>query len=147
MKQRKLIVASALFAAGALALTACGGGSDSESGDSSSAAAVTIYNTKPDTALIPANTVEVGGGNILDNVFRGLVQYNADTAAPENAVAESIESTDNTVWTIKIKPGQTFQDNTPVTADSFVKAWNWAAYGPNAQKANYFFAPIEATTS
>ena len=145
MKQRKLIVASALFAAGALALTACGGGSDDAGGDtgSSSTAAVTIYNTKPQNALIPSNTNEVGGGNILDNVFRGLVTYNPDTAAPENAMAESIESTDNLVWTVKLKSGQTFQDNTPVTAESFVKAWNWGAYGPNAALNNYFFAPIK----
>ena len=144
MKQRKLIVASALFAAGALALTACGGGSDSESGsDSSSSAAVTIYNVKPENPLIPSNTVEVGGGNVIENLFRGLVRYDPDTAAPINAMAESIESTDNKNWTIKLKAGQTFQDGTPVTADSFVKAWSWGAYGPNAQKANYFFAPIE----
>jgi oligopeptide transport system substrate-binding protein len=143
VKQRKLMVASALFAAGALALSACGGDSDGEGGGSDSVAAVTIYNTKPQNALIPANTNEVGGGNILDNVFRGLVQYNPDTAAPENSMAESIESTDNTVWTIKLKSGQTFQDSTPVTAESFVKAWNWGAYAPNAALNNYFFAPIK----
>jgi len=145
VKQRKLIVASALFAAGALALTACGGGSDDAGGDtgSSSTAAVTIYNTKPQNALIPANTNEVGGGNILDNVFRGLVQYNPDTAAPELSMAESIESPDKTVWTVKLKPGQTFQDGTPVDAQSFVDAWNWGAYGPNGALNNYFFAPIK----
>jgi len=144
VKQRKLIVASALFAAGALALSACGGGSDSDSGsDSSSSAAVTIYNVKPENPLIPSNTVEQGGATVIQDVWRGLVKYNPDTAAPENAMAESIESTDNTVWTIKLKAGQTFQDGTPVTSDSFVKAWNWAAYGPNAQKANYFFAPFK----
>src|SRR3954451_687773 len=139
------MVAGAMFAAGALALTACGGGSsDGGSGsDSSSTAALTIYNTKPENPLIPANTNEVGGGNVLDNVFRGLVQYNPDTAAPENSMAESIESPDKTVWTIKIKPNQTFQDGTPVDAQSFVDAWNWGAYGPNGALNNYFFAPIK----
>ena len=144
MKQRKLMVAGALFAAGALALSACSsssGGSEAEGGDSS--AAITIFNTKPQNPLIPANTNEVGGGNILDNVFRGLVKYNPDTAAPEMAMAESIESPDNKVWTIKLKPGNTFQDNTPVTAESFVKAWNWGAYAPNGALNNYFYAPIE----
>ncbi|HST86546.1 MAG TPA: ABC transporter substrate-binding protein [Kineosporiaceae bacterium] len=146
MKQRKLIVASALFAAGALVLSACGGGSDDASGgdtDSSSTAAVTIYNTKPENPLIPANTNEVGGGNILDNVFRGLVTYNPDTAAPELSMAESIESPDKKVWTVKLKAGQTFQDGTPVDAESFVNSWNWGAYGPNGALNNYFFAPIE----
>jgi oligopeptide transport system substrate-binding protein len=143
VKQRKLMVAGALFAAGALALTACGGssgGSESEGGDAN--AAITVFNIKPQNPLIPSNTNEVGGGNILDNVFRGLVKYNPDTAAPEMAMAESIESTDNKVWTIKLKPGNTFQDNTPVTSDSFIKAWNWGAYGPNGTLNNYFYAPI-----
>jgi oligopeptide transport system substrate-binding protein len=147
VKQRKLIVASALFAAGALALSACGGSSDdSGTGNTDSgnnAAAVTLYNTKPEKGLIPSNTVETGGGKVVEALFRGLVRYNPDTAAPEMAMAESIESSDNTVWTIKLKPGNTFHDGTPVTADSFVKAWNWAAYGPNVQEANYFFAPIK----
>jgi oligopeptide transport system substrate-binding protein len=144
VKQRKLIVASALIAAGALTLSACGGDSDGAGEETDSAtAAVTIYNVKPQNALIPTNTVEVGGGNIIENVFRGLVRYNPDTAAPEMAMAESIDSTDNTVWTVKLKADQTFQDGTPVTAESFVKAWNYGAYGPNAQEANYFFAPIE----
>jgi oligopeptide transport system substrate-binding protein len=144
VKQRKLIVASALFAAGALALTACGGGSSSGgSGSGASTASLTIFNTKPQNPLIPTNTNETGGGNILDSVFRGLVRYNPDTAEPEMSMAESITSTDNTVWTIKLKSGQTFQDGTPVTADSFVKAWNWGAYSPNAQLNSYFFAPIK----
>jgi oligopeptide transport system substrate-binding protein len=149
VKQRKLISAGALLAAGALALTACGGGSSGGSGGSSTSAAgkvggkVTIYNVKPQNPLIPANTNETGGGNILDNVFRGLVQYNADTAAPEMSMADSITSTDNTNWDIKLKSGQTFQDGTPVTADSFINAWNWGAYAPNGALNNYFFAPIK----
>lgn len=146
MKQRKLIVASALVVAGALVLSGCGGSDDD--GDSSgstgnSAAAITIFNSKPENPLIPANTNEVGGGNILDNVFRGLVQYNPDTAAPEMSMAESIESPDKTVWTVKLKAGQTFQDGTPVDAQSFVDAWNWGAYGPNGALNNYFYAPIK----
>ena len=136
MKQRNLIVASALFAAGALALTACGGGSSSGNSGSnaSSTAALTIYGTKPENPLIPANTNEVGGGNVLDAIFRGLVRYNPDTAAPELSMAESITSTDNLVWTVKLKSGQTFQDGSPVDANSFVNAWNWGAYGPNGEE-------------
>ena len=65
-------------------------------------------------------------------MFTGLVTYNQETAAPENAVATSIESTDQRVWDITIRDDWTFQDGTPVTTSSFVDAWNWAAYGPNA---------------
>ena len=149
MKQRRLIAAGALFVAGAMALSACSssssGGSDSGGGSSSdSNAQITIYNVKPQNPLVPGNTNEVGGGNILDNVFRGLVQYNPDTAAPEMSMAESIKSTDNfKTWDIKLKAGQTFQDGTPVDADSFINSWNWTAYGPNAALNNYFFASFD----
>jgi oligopeptide transport system substrate-binding protein len=143
VKQRKLMAVGALCVAGALAMTACSGSSDDGGGSGSSSAPLTIYNTKPENPLLPANTNEVGGGNILDNVFRGLVQYNPDDASPEMAMAESITSSDNTTWDVKLKAGNTFQDGTPVNSDAFINAWNWGAYAPNGALNNYFFAPIE----
>ncbi len=144
MKQRRLIMAGAAVIAGAMTLTACGGGSDdSGSGGNGSSTPLTIFGTKPENPLIPGSTNEVGGGNILDAVFRGLVRYNPDTAAPENSMAESIQSSDNLVWDVKLKPGNTFQDGSPVNSDSFINAWNWTAYAPNGALNNYFFAPIK----
>ena len=58
-------------------------------------------------------------------------------------VAESIESEDSQSWTVKLKEGQTFTDGTPVTANSFVDAWNYGALYSNAQSASYFFDNIE----
>ena len=43
----------------------------------------------------------------------------------------------------RLHDGWTFHDGTPVTAESFVDAWNYAAYSPNAQAGSYFFANIE----
>ena len=62
-----------------------------------------------------------------------LVHYNADTAAPENDIAESIETKDNQTFTVKLKPGYKFHDGTEVKAKNFVDAWNYTAYGPNGQ--------------
>jgi oligopeptide transport system substrate-binding protein len=145
VKQRKLMVVGALCAAGALALTACSSGSSSGGSGSSTntSAYLTIYSTKPQNPLVPGNTNEVGGGNILDQVFRGLVKYNPDTAQPELSMAQSITSSDNINWDIKLKPGNTFQDGSPVNSDSFINSWNWTAYGPNAALNNYFMAPID----
>jgi len=95
--------------------------------------------------LIPANTNEVCGGNVLDAVDAKLVHYNADTAAPELDIAQSIETSDNQNFTVKLNPYK-FQDGTDVTAKSFVDAWNWAAYGPNGNLNAYFFTPIEGYT-
>ena len=137
----------ALAAATALALSACGSGSDSDSGSDSEASSeaagsVNIYGNQPQNPLVPVLTNETGGGNVLDNMFTRLVDYNAETAAPELAMAESIEPSEgNALWTIKIKPGWMFHDGTPVTAESFVKAWNDGANCNTGALNQYFFGP------
>ncbi len=47
------------------------------------------------------------------------------------------------MWTIKLKAGWKFHNGEPVTADSYINAWNAGAYGPNAQDSNYFYTKIE----
>ncbi len=122
----------------ALVLSACGGGDEEGAGEGESpgaegpTGAVVIGSCQPQNPLIPANTNEVCGGDPQDVIFSGLSRYNADTAAPEPEVAESIESEDNITWTVTLKDGWTFHDGTPVTAESFVNAWNYSAYGPRA---------------
>ena len=88
---------------------------------------VTVQNNEPQNPLIPANTNEVGGGLVLQNIFAGLVYYNGRRLAGDTTSAESIESDDNQNWTITLKEGLTFTDGTAVTAESFVKAWQYAA--------------------
>jgi oligopeptide transport system substrate-binding protein len=136
---------------GALAVTllasACGGGDEGE-GEANVppgevAGAITVRGCTPENPFIPSNTNEVCGGNPLHNVLAKLVRYDPDTAEPINEIAESIESNDSKTWTIKLKDGWTFHDGTPVQAKNFVDAWNWGAYGPNAQLNSYFFEPIQ----
>jgi oligopeptide transport system substrate-binding protein len=132
----------------ALLAAACGGGSDNP-GTSSSASGgktggtVTVRGCNPQNPLIPSNTTETCGGNVLDAITAKLVHYNPETAAPENDIADKIESTDNQNFTITLKKGYKFQDGTEVKSKNFVDAWNYAAYGPNAQSSGYFMEPIE----
>jgi oligopeptide transport system substrate-binding protein len=93
--------------------------------------------------LQPGNTQETCGSQALQTMFTPLVEFDPDTAEPFNVMAESIESEDLKNWTVKIKEGWTFHDGTPVTAQSFVDAWNWAAYAPNGALNNYFFGNVE----
>ena len=65
---------------------------------------------EPANALLPGDTTEVGGIAVVGELFRGLIEYDAATAAPRNAVAESITNIDSKVWTIKIKPNWLFHD-------------------------------------
>ncbi|MGY1695128.1 MULTISPECIES: peptide ABC transporter substrate-binding protein [unclassified Geodermatophilus] len=143
-KRRSALVATGLSAA--LLLTACGGGDDSESGSGSGGGeggTFSIYIGEPENPLIPSNTTESEGHQVLSSLWTGLVQYAADGAVEYTGVAESIESEDNTTWTVTLKDGWTFHDGTPVNAQSFVDAWNWGAYSPNAQGASYFFSNIQ----
>jgi oligopeptide transport system substrate-binding protein len=126
-------------AAVSLALAACSSSDDGESGDGGGS--VSINSTEPENPLIPSNTNEAGGSNVVDGIFTGLVRLDAASAEPVLAVAESIESEDNQTWTVTLNEGWKFHDGTDVTAQSFVDAWNWASYGPNAQLNSYFFGP------
>jgi oligopeptide transport system substrate-binding protein len=93
--------------------------------------------------LIPANATTTRDGQILSALFTGLVEYDPKTAEPRNAMAESIHSDDQKLWIFRIKSGWTFHNGEPVTARSFVDAWNFAAYAPNANGNSSYFNKIE----
>ncbi|MCF6736854.1 ABC transporter substrate-binding protein [Blastococcus sp. KM273129] len=127
-------------------LSACGGSDDNGGGSGGTSAegggSFSVYVDEPENALIPGNTTESEGHQVISSLWTGLVEYAADGAVEYTGVAESIESEDNTTWTVTLKDGWTFHDGTPVTAQSFVDAWNYTAYSPNAQGASYFFSNI-----
>lgn len=127
----------------ALAATACGGGSHSGAGGSGADGIVTSSWGDPQNPLEPANTNEVQGGKVLDMLFRGLKRYNAKTGAAEDMIAEKIETTDSTNFTVTLKSGWNFSNGEKVTAKSFVDAWNYGANLKNNQKNAYFFGYID----
>ena len=148
MKRNKIALAgTALFAIGALALAGCasGGGNEGDGGSGANVdadAIITTNGSEPENPLIPTNTNEVGGGKILDEIFAGLIYYDAE-GAPVNDVAEEITTEDPQNITVKIREGLTFTDGEEVTADNFIKAWNYGAQAENAQLSGYFFEDIE----
>ncbi|NGN63452.1 ABC transporter substrate-binding protein [Streptomyces sp. A7024] len=128
----------------ALAATACGGGDDGGDGDKgASKPQVTMYSGEPQHGLIPSNTYESEGTQVIQALFTGLVSYDAKTSEPQLAMAESIETEDSKKWTIKLKDGYTFHNGEKVTAKSYVDAWNWGANQENAQETNPLFAKID----
>ena len=141
----KIRLSAALLAL-ALGAAACGGGSEENTPATDAAAtggSFSIPVTDPERPLLPADTNESEGSQIVSGLFTGLVEYDPETSeATMDGVAESITSDDSTTWTIKLKPW-TFHDGTPVTSDSFIKAWNYAANSANAQGGSYFFANVE----
>jgi oligopeptide transport system substrate-binding protein len=146
MRGRTGGMAAAALSALALFATACGGGGGSqpEPGTSQAGQAggeITVAGCTPENPLIPGNTSETCGGDMVDAMTSKLVRYNTENAAPENDIAESIQTSDNKLFTVKLKPYK-FQDGTDVKAKNFVDSWNYTSYGPNGQAGSYFFAPI-----
>ncbi|MFJ9369702.1 ABC transporter substrate-binding protein [Nocardia sp. NPDC101769] len=129
--------------AAVLAVTLVAGCSAGSKAPAAVADSISLNTTEPENALIPGNTTDAGGSKILRTLFKGLVEFDPHTAAPHNAVAESITTTDQRVFTVTVKHGWTFHDGTPVTAHSFVDAWNYTAYGPNNQQGASFLSMIE----
>lgn len=145
MRVSKRAGAVAVGAAFALVAAGCGGGGGDTADDAGSTTngAITINGGQPENPLVPANTTETNGGKIIDFMWSGLVYYPNDGSAPQNLVAESIDTSDSKTYTIKLKKGTKFHDGTEVKAKNFVDAWNWAAYSPNAVQNASFFSDIE----
>jgi oligopeptide transport system substrate-binding protein len=123
----------AVVMAGALA--GCGGGVLSPD-------VVVVNGGEPSNPLIPTSTNDSPGGRIIDRLFAGLMSFDADgKTSPE--VAQSIETTDDVNYRINLKPGWKFSDGSPVTAHSFVDAWNYGALSTNGQLQQSFFGPIQ----
>jgi ABC-type oligopeptide transport system substrate-binding subunit len=125
-------------AAGLAAVALVATGCSNEPGNSGDGNKVISISIAEPQYLIPSNTNETSGAEVDNALFTGLVDFDAANK-PVMAAAESITSTDNTVWTIKLKAGWTFHNGEPVTADSYINAWNYGAYAPNAQNNNYFW--------
>lgn len=132
---RSLAASAAL--AGVLSTTACAGG-----GTGQTPGWISEALTEPQH-LTPSNVTEVLAFQVDHALFTGLVEYDDKTLAPRLGMAQSITTTDNRTWTIVLRPGWTFHNGEPVTSDSFINAWNFAARGSSAQVSAPFFAYIQ----
>ncbi|RJL30336.1 peptide ABC transporter substrate-binding protein [Bailinhaonella thermotolerans] len=131
---------AAVLTAAALVAGACGGGGGG-GGEGQKASRFSVALTEPDH-LTPGATSSSYSITVLQAIFEPLVEIDPKTGKPVMLAAESITSTDQKVWTIKIKPGQKFHNGEPVTAESFADAWNATAYAPNGWTNNYYFENV-----
>ncbi|MCW8383871.1 peptide ABC transporter substrate-binding protein [Streptomyces justiciae] len=143
MRAHTYAIWPALTTAVALSLTGCSGVGGSDGGNGGGADVLSAVWGDPQNPLEPANTNEVEGGKVLDMIFRGLKQYDPKTGKAENAVAQSITTKDSRTFTVTLKKGWKFSNDEPITAHSFVDAWNYGASLKNNQKNAYFFGYIE----
>ncbi len=136
------------LAAVTLLTAACGGGDDggTDSGDDAAAPTGGSFSAQlnePSFLTPTSQCYESECSQVISTIFTGLLRIDAETSEQILDVAESIESPDAKVWTVKLNEGWTFHNGEPVDADSFLRAWNYAAYGPNATQVGFFFSPVE----
>ncbi len=128
----------------ALMATGCGSsGGGSGGGSSDTSKTFTYQSSEPQNPLQPANANETGGGRIVQNLFKGLADYDPSNGKLRMQVADKIDTSDSQTYNVTLKSGWTFHDGTPVTAKSFVDAWNWAANTSNNQINSSWFSDIE----
>lgn len=83
---------------------------------------------EPDT-LIPGKSTDAEFE--FAALFTPLVGLGADGTLQYLQARSMTPSAGDKTWTVKLRPGWTFQNGEPVTAQSYVDAWNYNAYGPN----------------
>lgn len=110
-----------------LLLSACGGGESGEDG-AADGRAITMAVTEP-KLLIPGR--QDVAFDLSMAVWAPLTYLELDGTL-NYIQAESVESDDQTTWTITLRDGWTFHDGSSVTAQDYVDTWNTVAYGPNA---------------
>ena len=148
-KGSQLTLVSATICALALLASGCGGGSDtkgaqqSSSSQSSNDTVISVHGCEPAKPLIPSNTVESCGGQVVDAINSKLVRFD-DQGKAHNDLASEIKGNDDmTQYKVTLVDGRKFSDGTPITAKSFTQAWSWAANVNNGQLASSFFANIK----
>lgn len=141
---RRGLALSAVLAALVLTLAACGGSGDSGGGqEAAGGGTFSMDISEPEHLGPPSMCYDTSCSEAVDLLYTGLVDYNAENKTVENDIAKSITTEDSVHWTIELKEGFEFHNGEAVNADAFIRAWNYAAYGPNAVETNFFFDVFE----
>ncbi|GLV57697.1 ABC transporter substrate-binding protein [Dictyobacter sp. S3.2.2.5] len=132
-------------------LAACGGGNTStapSSSQKSSMAQQQVLNF-PDVGindlavLDPAQGPDGNSAQAVNMIYSGLVKNDQSLKTVPDQATWQISS-DQKVYTFKIKPDVAFSDGTPVTAQTYVYTWTRALLQETASPiASFFMAPIQ----
>lgn len=104
-------------------------------------APILVNAVEPARALLPATISDEYGQRVGSLIYRGLLRYDAKGRLV-NEVAEDIAAEGPTLYRVRVRKGWFFGNGEPVTAASFVDAWNFAASPACRQLNAAAFAPI-----
>ena len=103
---------------------------------------IKVYGCEPSRPLIPSDTADECGGQLVNAMFSRLVRFDSK-GKPQNDLAEEITHNERmTRYTIRLVDGRSFSDGSPVRSSSFTRAWSWAANPVNGQAGSMLFSNI-----
>ena len=106
-----------------VALTGCSTGQRVDLGDGAEGGVIAAIAGEPDQ-LDPHKTSAYFSFEVLENIFDTLVEP-AENLQMRPALAESWEvSDDELTWTFRLRPGVTFHDGSPLTAEDVAFSYN-----------------------
>ncbi|PQZ95122.1 hypothetical protein CQ018_07340 [Arthrobacter sp. MYb227] len=136
MLKKKMLAVAAATAAFALVASGCSSAPSAEANGEKTLS----FNTGEPKSLVASKDA---GSQLAMAMCANLMEVNVETQKYEPLAAKSVTSDDAKTWKIALQDGWTFQDGTPVTANSFADAWNKTATGTNAWQGNAYFTTFE----
>ncbi|MBX6388378.1 MAG: ABC transporter substrate-binding protein [Frankia sp.] len=159
-RRRVAVRTAALTVIAALAIAACGGGGDKEGGSAAPSAGAPASGTPQ-----PGGTLRIQVANDVANLdpaqfnnsyavaavqgnalYGQLLNADATTGEIKPGFAESLTTTDNSTWTLKLRPGLTFTDGTPFNAEAVKVNWDRLRDPKAAISVNLAAAAVVAET-
>jgi oligopeptide transport system substrate-binding protein len=127
-----------------LGFSGCGGRERVTRADAARAEGILLRGNGQDPdSLDPHLATLVSAGNVLFNVFEGLVRFHEKTLEPEPAIAEAWEiSEDGLEWVFHLREAQ-WSNGDPVRAEDFVFAWRRMLHPDLAAAYAYMLFPLE----
>ncbi|MGI9017807.1 MAG: peptide ABC transporter substrate-binding protein [Euzebya sp.] len=116
----------------------------SEAAPSGDGGSYSLYVCEPEN-LLPANSSESCGNQVLQSLYTNLIEYDPETTESVNTVADSIETEDSQTFTITVADGWSFHDGEPITAATFVDTFNFVTDPDGAYQNSFFYSDIEGT--
>jgi oligopeptide transport system substrate-binding protein len=158
MRTRTPLRCAAVAATFALLVAACGGGGgnggsggsggdgggDAPTGAAAQGGTLTAQLTEPSALAPTQDCYESECSKVLRLLNEPLVNVDLDTGElVYDGMLESVETEDNRVFTVSIKPNYQFHNGEPVNADAFIRAWNYSADPANEMDTTGFLSKIE----
>lgn len=146
-----LVAVAALFLAGCGAGPAGGTQGDSPTdGPPRAGGTLTLLNQTETQSLDPAKmqivTATRGDGVVGFALYGGLVLQDPATGRLTMSLAESLDSPDSVNWTLKLRPGLVFSDDTPLDAAAVKTNWDRHAAPQSRSSALAQVKAIASTT-